>query len=177
MKESGIKFSRVWAMPDKWTFKIKPIKQLVHKYVGDGKDWIDPFAGENSPAEITNDLNPARPTKFHLHAKDFVIGLNGHKLKGCLFDPPYSTRQIKECYDSIGVTMSFEDSNQFPNNIKKLIAPKIEQGGVVITCGWNTVGFGKDLGFEKIEILLVCHGGHHNDTIVTVERKFRNELL
>ena len=26
-------------------------------------------------------------------------------------------------------------------------------------------------GFEIIRILLVCHGGHHNDTICTVERK------
>lgn len=26
-------------------------------------------------------------------------------------------------------------------------------------------------GFEIIEILLVAHGGMHNDTIVTVERK------
>ena len=36
---------RVWAMPNKWTFQIKPIKGLLDKYVSDGKGWIDPFAG------------------------------------------------------------------------------------------------------------------------------------
>lgn len=171
-----MKITRVWAMPDKFTFAIKPIKQLVHKYVGDGVGWIDPFAGENSPAEITNDLNPARPTKFHMHAKDFVLQLNGQKFKGCLFDPPYSLRQVKECYDEIGMNMSFEDSTKFPHNVKELIAPKIEHGGVVITCGWNSQGFGKNLGFQIIEILLVAHGRSHNDTIITVEKKFTNHL-
>lgn len=29
----------------------------------------------------------------------------------------------------------------------------------------------KNRGFEIIEIMLVAHGGNHNDTIVTVERK------
>jgi hypothetical protein len=57
---------REWAMPNKWTFLIKPIKELLDKYVLDGKDWIDPFAGDNSPAGITNDLNPKSPAQFHL---------------------------------------------------------------------------------------------------------------
>ncbi len=76
-------------MPNKWTFKIQPIAKLLAKYVGTGNGWIDPFAGENSPAEITNDLNPKRPAKYHLHAEDFAKQLEG-KWKGVLFDPPYS---------------------------------------------------------------------------------------
>jgi ABC-type uncharacterized transport system substrate-binding protein len=44
-------------------------------------------------------------------------------------------------------------------------------GGAVITCGWNSVGMGKTLGYVIEEILLVCHGSDHNDTIVVVERK------
>ncbi len=163
-------------MPSEWTFTIQPIKELVFKYVGDGVGWIDPFAGENSPAEITNDLNPERPSKFHLHAKDFSMQLCD-KYNGILFDPPYSTRQIKECYDGFGHDMSFEDTQSFPNNIKNIIAPKIKEGGYAICFGWNSGGFGKNLGFELIEILLVPHGGHHNDTIVTVERKFTIELF
>lgn len=73
----SILFNRIWAMPDKWTFNIQPIKELIYRYCGDGKGWIDPFAGENSPAEITNDLNPERPTTFHLHAKEFALQLGG----------------------------------------------------------------------------------------------------
>ena len=51
-----MKMNRVWAMPNKWTFKIPPIAELLARYVGDGKGWIDPFAGMYSPAEFTNDL-------------------------------------------------------------------------------------------------------------------------
>ena len=36
---------------------------------------------------------------------------------------------------------------------------------------WNSGGIGKKLGFEAQEILMVHHGGWHNDTIVTVEIK------
>jgi len=162
-------------MPNKFTFQIKPIHELLLRYVKDGKGWIDPFAGESSPAEITNDINPERKAKYHLHAVDFCNQLN-ETFKGVLFDPPYSLRQVKECYDSIGIDMSFEDSKMFPTNIKNLLAPKVNANGIVISCGWDSTGFGKNRGFEMIELLLVCHGGRHNDTIVTVERKFNTSL-
>ena len=169
-------FNREWCMPSKWTFTIEPIRKLLCRYVGDGIGWVDPFAGENSPAEITNDLNPERPTKFHLSAEDFIKQIEG-KVKGVLFDPPYSNRQIKECYEKIGRKMTFEDGKSLFRNEKKLIAPKIEAGGLVICFGWNSGGFGKSSGFEMIEILLVAHGRSHNDTIVTVERKIQENLL
>jgi len=37
--------------------------------------------------------------------------------------------------------------------------------------GWNSGGIGKTFGFTQKEILLVPHGGPHNDTIVVVEEK------
>ncbi len=172
--QTDIRFNRIWSMPNKFTFQIKPIKELLNSYVGDGKGWIDPFAGESSPAEITNDINPERKSKYHLHAVDFCKQLNGNLYNGVLFDPPYSLRQVKECYDNIGIDMSFEDSKMFPTNVKNLIALKIKPTGVAICCGWDSVGLGKNRGFELIELLLVCHGGRHNDTIVTVEMKFNS---
>ncbi len=57
------------------------------------------------------------------------------------------------------------------SRIKKEIAPKIKKGGIAISFGWNTVGFGKVNGFEIIEILIISHGGAKNDTLCTVERK------
>lgn len=171
-----MKLSRTWAMPSRWTFTIPPIRKLLDRYVGDGKMWIDPFAGENSHAETTNDINPDRPTTHHLHAMDFVTNLNDGYHKGILFDPPYSLRQVKECYDGIGIKMSFEDSKKFPNNVKDAAANKIIAGGHALSFGWNSGGFGKKRGFEIIEILLVAHGGHHNDTIVTVEKKINHSL-
>lgn len=158
-------------MPSKHTFTIKPIRELVSKYVGNGILWIDPFAGDNSPAEITNDLNPEKPTKYHLHALEFAKLLEG-QYNGCLFDPPYSLTQVKKCYANIGCDdFMSQDARHFPYDIKREIAKKIKPNGIVISCGWNSNGFGKNLGFEIIEILLVAHGRMHNDTIVVVELK------
>jgi len=165
-----VNIARVWAMPSRHTFKIKPITELIGRFINDGIGWIDPFAGENSPAEITNDMNPDKPAKFHLHAKEFAAQLTG-MYEGVLFDPPYSLRQVKECYEKIGVKLFQEDTQRFPQNVKELIAPKIKVGGIAITFGWNSQGFGKNLGFELKEVLLVPHGRSHNDTIVTVEIK------
>lgn len=52
-----MRMERIWAMPNKWTFAIKPIDRLLREEMGKGV-WVDPFAGVKSPATITNDLNP-----------------------------------------------------------------------------------------------------------------------
>ena len=46
----------------------------------------------------------------------------------------------------------------------------------MISCGCNSGGIGKTLGFKIEEILLVPHGGPHNDTIITVERNIQESL-
>lgn len=52
---------------------------------------------------------------------------------------------------------------------KNAISNIITENGIVLSFGWNTVGMGKTRGFEIIEILMVCHGGMHNDTICLAE--------
>ena len=42
---------REWAMPNKNTFTIKPIKELIEKEMTQGI-WLDPFAKENKLATI-----------------------------------------------------------------------------------------------------------------------------
>ena len=164
-------------MPNKWTFTIKPIKELISRYVDGGIGWIDPFAGKNSPAEFTNDLNQNNPATHHLDAFDFLKIYPG-PLNGCLFDPPYSPRQIKECYESIGLKMTQKDGQRSHSwsSEKNIIKTTIKPGGIVICCDWNSMGMGKNRGFEFIEILLVSHGAGHNDTIVTVEKRINNNL-
>lgn len=164
-------FNRVWAMPNKWTFTIKPIKELLLKYVGNGKGWVDMFAGENSPAEFTNDHNPQRKAKHHMEAVLFCKKLKG-KYNGVLYDPPYSFRQVMEHY-KIQDLKPLRTDMRFYSEVKNEIALKIKINGIAISCGWNTNGFGKCRGFEAIEILIVSHGGNKNDTLVTVERKIK----
>jgi len=160
---------RKWAMPNKWTFTIKPIRDLLAEELTDGS-WIDPFAGENSPATITNDLNPIRPTDYHLNAIDFLRMFDDESVDGVLFDPPYSPRQVKECYDSIGIE-NWDGRVNFWSDCKNEIARIVKPQGKVICFGWNSMGIGKKRGFTMDRILLVPHGGNKNDTICVVEHK------
>lgn len=163
-------------MPDKETFKIPPIRKLLLRFVSDGKGWADPFAGNNSLAEFTNDLDPNTSAKDHELAKDWVQKLP-YNLNGALFDPPYSYRQVTEHYRAVGRKAHQDDTNNyFYSSVRQVLAPKIRPEGLVICFGWNSQGFGKNNGFELNELLVVCHGFHHNDTIVTVERKVNSSL-
>jgi len=171
-----MKIERVWAMPNKWTFTIKPIRKLLSRYVGQGMFvkgmWIDPFAGYHSPAQVTNDLNPKAPTTYHMEAIEFLKQQPDNNYDGGLYDPPYSLRQIMECYEGVGCRLDKKwVTTKFYSNTKTLLSQKIKPGGLVISFGWNSIGMGKKRGFELLEVLLVCHGRLHNDTIVTVERK------
>ena len=169
--KSEMRISRVWAMPNKHTFLIKPIKELLKELVLDGVGWIDPFAGYYSPAENTNDLNPQTPTQYHLEAIDFLNKLSGVYI-GCLFDPPYSLTQVSKSYKGMGLKFKGKENptGGFPK-AKDRISELIQLGGIVISFGWNTIGMGKKRGFEIEEIIIVSHGGNRNDTLITIEKK------
>lgn len=176
---SEIEITREWAMPDAWTFQIPPIQDLVESYVysNDGL-WIDPFAGTADYADITNDLNPERDTDHNLKAREFFAEFEDREVDGgVLFDPPYSPRQVKEMYDEIGIDVEMDDvQSTFYSRLRDEVARVCGPGAVVLSFGWNSVGIGSERGFEKEEILMVCHGGAHNDTICTVERRVNGSL-
>lgn len=171
-----MKFERVWAMPNKNTFSMAPIKKLIERHIGTG-EWVDPFARAsifNDRCRFTNDLDVNQPTTHHMEALDFLRSLakDGHAFDGVLFDPPYSPRQIAESYRQVGRAVHMEDTqSSFYGDRKRAVADVVKLGGVVICCGWASGGIGKSHGFELQEVLLVPHGGAHNDTIVTVERR------
>lgn len=167
--------SRVWAMPNKWTFKIAPIMELVRKYAGNGSGWIDPFAGQSDFAQHRNDLNPMTPQPNHKEALEFLkeLGQLGYNCSnGVIFDPPYSLTQVSRSYEEMGYKFKGKDD---PTGgftaVRDEIAKLVPIGGHVISFGWNTVGMGKGRGFEIVEILIVSHGGNRNDTLCTVEVK------
>lgn len=167
-----IKIERKWSMPNKNTFDIKPIKELLKKEVDNSKLWIDPFANKNKIATITNDLNPEYDTTYHMDALEFLKMFDDNSVDGVLYDPPYSPRQVSECYKHIGYNVTQETTRaSFWGNHKKEISRIVKPGGKVITFGWNSGGIGMKYGFEIKNILLVPHGGWHNDTICTVEIK------
>ena len=167
-----MKIERKWAMPSKNTFLIKPIDDFIKSHLPDQPALIlDPFA--NRPSDygaITNDLNPNTRVQFHMCALDFLRQYDDNSVDMVLFDPPYSPRQLKECYDNIGQSLHDAKSSVW-SNWKDEVARITKPGGVVISFGWNTVGMSMSRGFEIEEILLVSHGGMHNDTICMKERK------
>lgn len=171
-----MKVNRTWAMPNKNTFSIPPINALIMKYISKSKVWVDPFMG-NSPfksycCNLTNDLNPEIEAQYHLDAVEFLSQLEDNIADGVFFDPPYSPRQLAECYKNVGKTVTmFDTQSRFWGDCRREIARITKVGGIAISCGWNSVGISKFHGFEINEILLVCHGGQHNDTIITVEEK------
>lgn len=165
-----MEINRAWSMPNKNTFSIPPIAKLIQRYLY-GKS-IDPFANNSKVATITNDLSREYNTDYHLDALEFLKMFKDKSVDVVFYDPPYSTRQVSDCYKSVGIEVTQETTksswrSKHLEEIKRIVRP----GGVVLCFGWNSNGVGKTRGFEIIEILLVSHGGRHNDTIVTVERK------
>lgn len=159
-------------MPNSKTFSIKPIKELIHRYIKEKQISIDPFANNSKLTTTTNDLDTQYDTDFHLDALDFFKAFKDTSIDLVLYDPPYSPRQVSECYKKLDMTVNMQTTqSSYWSNHKKEISRIVKKDGIVITCGWNSGGISKKYGFEIMEILLVPHGGWHNDTIITVEKK------
>jgi len=165
-------YSRVWEMPNSNTFQIECIRKLIYKYLKPEFKSIDPFANTSRIASITNDLNPDYNCDFQMDAVDFLKRIDSNSIDFVLYDPPYSLRQVSECYKSVGIPVTMESTQssfrtKHINQISRIVKPN----GFVMCFGWNSSGVRIKRGFELLEVLLVPHGGSHNDTICTVERK------
>ena len=158
-------------MPSRNTFSIKPVRELIDRYWMEGVS-IDPFANTARLASVTNDLDPAYDTDCHMDATDFLQTFADGSVDIVLYDPPFSSRQVSECYRRLGHTVNWETTqNSYWRRHKEQISRIVRPGGLVFSFGWNSGGIGLKYGFEKIHIRLICHGGPHNDTIAVVERR------
>jgi len=156
-------------MPNKNTFEIKPIYDFIlHNFDTRYGITLDPFSNGKLITKVTNDLNQNVKADYHLEALDFLKKFDDSSITGILFDPPYSPRQIKECYNNIGID-NFKTDSSFYSELKDEISRVMKPCGVVISFGWNSNGIGKSRGFFIERILIVAHGGNHNDTICTKE--------
>ena len=160
---------RVWDMPHKHTFLIKTVQCLLRRFMQSGKGWADPFANDRSPAQHTNDINPETFAESHLDAVDFLKKFDDNSLNGVLLDPPYSMHQCTISYEGYGTERVIALTPVY-DEIARIVKP----GGIVITFGWNSNGIGSGRNFNMIEVVIIPHGGHHNDTIVTVEKKLES---
>ena len=80
-------------MPSSNTFSIKPINELICKYIDmlpKEHTIVDPFANSNRFGTITNDLDPQYATDYHMDATNFLSMLDDNIADMVLWDPPFS---------------------------------------------------------------------------------------
>lgn len=176
-----MKMSREWAMPAGDTFSIPPIAAFVERWTQGREVIVDPFARRSTVGTITNDLDPEMPADYHLEASEFAQELfrQGIVADVVLFDPPYSPRQMAELYSRVGGREAAERSQngRLYKESRDALAPLVRAGGVALSFGWQSAGFGESRGFAIREVLLVAHGGAHNDTICVAEERVQEPLL
>lgn len=164
-----MKFSREWAMPTSDTFDCKPIGEFVRRYLNGVT--VDPFARNKRWAIHTNDIDPGTLAEHHVDAKAFLMMLHqlGIVADCIILDPPYSPRQISECYTAAGLKVEMKDTQNAAlyARVRRAAMTLCKPGTIVLSFGWNSTGMGK--GFKQVELLLVAHGGAHNDTICLAE--------
>ncbi|WP_304393117.1 adenine-specific DNA methylase [uncultured Clostridium sp.] len=109
--------TRKWEMPNSRTFKIKAIQDLILNYVKDDYIVLDPYANEGFIREIlkckyiNNDIDEQYKTDYHLEAQEFLKLFESNSVDMILNDPPYSPRQVSECYKKLGKTVNYRDTS------------------------------------------------------------------
>ena len=154
--------------PRKYTFEQPKLKKWLESYCN-GKV-LNLFAGKTklNVDEVRVDLSDEFNPDFNMEAFDFVLYAknNGIKFDTIILDPPYSLRKSMEKYNG-KVCSTF-------NKIKDELPNILNDGGRIITFGYTSVCMGKQRGFEKECICLVCHGGSHHDTVCVVEKNIQH---
>jgi len=146
----------------------------------------DPFSNNKTVRRqgttlITNDLNPKFDSTYNMEANDFgeLMEREGKMFDLILFDPPYSLRQLKDHYEGIGQKLPHWQTLHMWKRCKDALAKCLAPGGMVISFGWHSTGFGRYRGLEKKEVHVLCQSGRDDryDLLVTVERKHSNDIL
>lgn len=172
-----MRMSRDWYPAQADTFLVRPIAELLDRYLTDGMVIVDPFSRNSGRGTVRNDIDPATSAQYHMEALDFCQLMSAergsHWADAVLFDPPYSPEQVSRTYKNIGRTVTARDTQngRLYAVVRDALVGLLAPGGLAFSFGWNSSGFCRKRGFFIEEILLVCHGGAHNDTICVVERK------
>jgi len=161
-------FTYLTQPPRRYTFQQPQLK----KWIEDNCKGIvlNLFAGitKLNIDEVRVDIDKTALADYYMDAFDFVNLAIEQKVKydTIILDPPYNIRKAREKYNGKYIG-SF-------TKIKNLLPKILNNDGIIITLGYDTVGMSKSRGFKKVGICLICHGGDHNDTICLKEVKITN---
>ena len=180
--EGGIKIGQAFARPNSQTFTIPPILEFIHRHIDtETMSIVDPYArnSELSETALTNDLDPLTTARWHLKSDEFLEMLIGTGIvaDAVIYDPPYSPRQISECYKRSKIKCSKTDTQNsaLHARCRRHIDQILRPGGIVLSFGWNSTGMGR--AYKTKEIMMVAHGGSHNDTICVAQEKSSGDPL
>jgi len=152
---------------------MPPVAAFLARHLNGASVIVDPFAGQSTIATHRNDLGMGG-----IDAEAWVRGLitEGVRADAVLFDPPYSPRQISECYKGIGREVTTEDTQngRLYKRVRGALRDILKPDGLALSFGWQSAGFGRE--WDTLEVLLVQHGGAHTDTICVAQRR-RNGVL
>ena len=162
---SDTKFIERFSMPNRWTFEMAPVKDLLHEVLGGADVVVDPFSGRSVVGTHRNDIVGGMDAEEWLDSVDVVAD-------AFLMDPPYSPAQIKRSYSEAGIptSMSSTQNARMMKVVRDHCHRLLRPGGVAVSFGWNSQGM-LSFGYKRTHLMLVRHGGAHNDTIVCVDVK------
>jgi hypothetical protein len=163
-------FSVSWDMPNKNTFEIPSVLKFLKEHIRCHRyglkrepEICDPFCGESRIAPVRNDI------KFSgMDSLEWLKTFPDKTFDIVLFDPPYTPRQLKECYDSLWLSLHDTTSGYWAK-LKDEIARISEPNGCVLSFGYGASNVGMKRGFEIYAGHVVLHGGNHNATICMAE--------
>lgn len=156
-------------MPRKWTFQMPKTREWVEMRM-EGRV-LNMFGGvvQLTPRAnnviVHNEINPELAANTRFDAYDLTQWQEFYSVfDTVVFDPPYSAHQAVVSYN-------MGKKKQRVSHARDVVEFVLRPGGRVISLGWSSTGMSESRGFEKEALLLVNHGGSHNDTIVLCERR------
>jgi len=157
-----IDFTYLVQPPRKYTFEAPKLRKWVETW-SIGKV-LNLFAGKTklSVDEFRVDVSDEFTPDWCGDAYEFVTTTD-MKFDTIILDPPYNLRKSREKYDGKWIGSLTKIKNQLPS--------LLNDGGRVISLGYDSVGMSNSRGFRKVAICLVCCSGDHNDIICLVEEK------
>ena len=163
IEKKNIKFTYLTQPPKRYTFEQPKLKQWIERNCI-GKV-LNLFAGNTklNVNEVRVDIDKNALADYYMDSYEFVnMAIKKQfTFDTIVLDPPYNLRKSREKYGGRFIG-SF-------TKIKNLLPQILNENGIVITLGYDTVGMSKSRGFEKVAICLVCHNGDHNDTLCLKE--------
>lgn len=163
-----LKFTYLTQPPKRYTFEQPRLKEWTEQHCK-GKV-LNLFAGTTklNVDEYRVDMDKSVPADWYGDAYTFVTTTK-LKFDTIVLDPPYNLRKSREKYGGRYIGSFTKIKNELPKILN--------DGGIIIHFGYDSVGMARIRGFEKIAVCLVCHNGDHNDTICLVEKQVQKPLL